>query len=698
MSPHLLSLFYCKNAATNMLNIISYALIVIFLLMLFMTPVGLCLLLASPFWTVGMEVVFYFVEHHYPGKVVAAVSAVVAVLFAVIVRFIWVVLLLQGGPANDEEAVSAGHRVIHSTAAGKYDGQPKEAPGADDLAVVARSSLSANRSRIGHSNPEYPSLVGGSRPNLRLLEKDVDSADLLSSKPRMPEGGDAYAHHSRLYSYATLACDVCIAATAAAVDKEFRGLAVPCTCGVAHASVCSFEVDSRHGSPSGVTACSTGVSDGAFVASAANVADMMGAVDAPSVSGSCVPCTADPLGEVSAGMPSAAAIGADAVEGVVATDGSDNAGVSALSGAAGDLGAGSAGTLVISASAATGASGAFLVRLLAPSFGSVLGSKRCIEDEDCASGSVAQVQAKKRKVAPLGDVACFSRAILEDPAAVASGNSAFGANPVLSSGGIISTATASINDDPMDICVPPSSLPLCPSAMDVDSIAACLDSATTPTTAMDLDHYHLNRNVWEPTAMDISTDDVSFLPPVCDALTASSTAAITMSTLSAATRTTLVGSMPTTFSAATTAQRRHIAHVRAPSELRRAAIFNAARQQQQQQPATAHTSSSTASSFPAHVTISNAATAMATLAASADTNSNATHSSKAVSATATVNDDCSSIKTDEAAKNNTATSSTPNRLELEEFDLDPTEILDPKDYPKENHEYDEFDGFDFSSQ
>ncbi|KAL9540041.1 hypothetical protein MBANPS3_009911 [Mucor bainieri] len=629
-----------------MLNIISYALIVIFLLMLFMTPVGLCLLLASPFWTV-----------------VAAVSAVVAVLFAVIVRFIWVVLLLQGGSAKDEKAVSAGHRVIDFTAAGKYDGQPKEAPGADDLAVVSRFSPSANRSRIGHSNPEYPSLVGGSRSNLRLLEKDVDSAGLFSSKPRMPEGGDVCAHHDRLSSYATLARDVCIAATAAAVDKEFRGLAVPCTCSVAHASVCSFEVDSRHCSPSGVTACSTGVSDGPFVASAANVADMMGAVDAPSVGGSCVPGTADPLGEAFAGLPSAAAIGAT-----------------------GDLGAGSAGTLVVSGSAASGdavdkgtpnsgdapsagvatfggASGASLVRLLAPSLGSVLGSKRCVEDENVGVGCVSHVQAKKQKLAPLGDGACFTHTTVGVPAAVAFGFGAFGAalTPV---GGIAINATTV--DDPMDVCVPTSSPPLCPTAMDVDFTAA--------TTPMDLDDSNFDPIAWEPSAMDISADGgLFFLPPVYAASTASPNAAITATSSSAATATTTTtsnGSTPA-ISAATSAQRRRIARVRAPSELRRAAIFNAARQHQQQAASTTHTSSCAASTTVETATT----TATAPVAASADTAST-TSSINAVS---------------------TATSSSP-RLELEEFDLDPAEILDPNEYPKANGKYDEFEGFDFSPE
>ncbi|KAL9536953.1 hypothetical protein MBANPS3_012220 [Mucor bainieri] len=659
MNPHLLSLFYRKNAATNMLNYISYAIITLALLMFFMTPVGLCLLLASPFWTVGMDVVFYFV--------VSAVLAVVAVLFAVIVRFIWVVLLLQGGSAKDEEAVSAGHRVIDFTAAGKYDDQPKEAPGADDLVVVSRSSPSANRSRIGHSNPEYPSLVGGSRSNLRLLEKDVDSAGLFSSKPRMPEGGDAYAHHSRLSSYATLARDVCIAATAAAVDKEFRGLAVPCTCGVAHASARSFEVDSRRCSPSGVTACSTGVSDGAFVASAANVADMMGAVDAPSVGGSCVAGAADPLGEASAGMPSAAAIGAT-----------------------GDLGAGSAGTLVVSGSAASGdamnkgtpilgdapsagiaargASDASLVRRLAPSLGSVLGSKRCIEDENVGLGYASHVQAKKQKVAPLGDGAWFTHATVGVPAAVPSGFGAFGAAlaPV---GGIVTGATTV--DDPMDICVPTSSPPLCPIAMDVDVTAA--------TTPMDLDDNNFDPIAWEPSAMDISADgDLFFLPPVYAASTASPTAVMTTTTFltpmpaAEATTTTTSDSSTPTIPAATPAPRRRIARARVPSELRRAAILNAARQHSQQAASTTHTTGSCAASTTVETSTT---TATAPVAASADTASTAS-STNAV---------C------------TTTSSTP-RLELEEFDLDPVEILDPNEYPKPNGEYDEFEGFDFSSE
>ncbi|KAL9536568.1 hypothetical protein MBANPS3_012556, partial [Mucor bainieri] len=87
-----------------MLDFISSAVIVLALLVLFLTPVGVCLLLASPFWAMGMDIVLYFVDHQYPDKVIAAVSAVVAILFVGIVRFIWVVLLLQGAPTQDDEA------------------------------------------------------------------------------------------------------------------------------------------------------------------------------------------------------------------------------------------------------------------------------------------------------------------------------------------------------------------------------------------------------------------------------------------------------------------------------------------------------------------------------------------------------------------------------------------------------------------
>ncbi|KAL9537547.1 hypothetical protein MBANPS3_011683 [Mucor bainieri] len=675
MNPHLLSLFYCKNAATNMLNIISYALIVICLLMLFMTPVGLCLLLASPFWTV-----------------VAAVSAVVAVLFAVIVRFIWVVLLLQGGFAKDEEAVSVGHRVIAITA-GKYDGQSKEAPRADDLAVVSRSSLSANGSRLGHSYPEYPSLVGGSRSHLRLLENDEDSAGLFSSKPRMPEGRDACACQNRLSWDATFARDVRIAAVAAAVNKEFRGLAVPCTCGVVRASVRSFEVDCRHGSPSGVTASSrsTGLSDGAFVASATNAADMMGAVDASSASG-CVPGAADPLGEAVSGVPSAAAC-SDAEDGV--TNNVDSAVLSgAMSGSTWSLGAGLSGALAsvdaafgdtdgngapaLGVPAPTGiassgaAACASLVHLVAPTFGSRLGAKRSM-DEDSVVGRFGRQQAKKRKVASRGEGALLCRPNWKNyPAAVFSGASAADA-------------------DWMDICLPSSPPSPLMTPMDLDSLASPFPSAAEDAVSpapMDLEMANAATLMGGSSAMNAFAGG---LPPSFSAASRTSTfagAAITRATTTgapaaffAATASRLLGSRPRGRLAA-----RH----------RRATYYTAAQNEQLAASTTptativAVTASSSATTTTAalYTTMPATATIAATSAGSSNTAGGADNKTTGARTT--------EVSVQDLNTNNTAP---PARLvELEEFDLDPVEILDPNDYPKANTEYDEFDGFDFSAE
>lgn len=435
-----------------MFSLISFALIALALLMLFMTPVGVCLLLASSFWTAGMDIVFYFVDDQYPDKVIVVVSAITGALFVAIVRFIWVVLLLQGGSTQGDEAVSAACRVI--AAAGKFDGQSNEALAASDLAVVISCpSSSVSCSGSNHGRCEYGVLVGGPScgPSSILTESGESSADLSFDESRMPEvKGEACRKYAKNLEIASN-CDSPILSV------------------VGHELVVSVPSASR----------STIHSVGAFVASAAKVAGMMEAVDA-SV-GVSRNASVDPLGDAFSLPSTAADSGADSgVATAVCYGDADSVAVTCNNdanvgtvGSASGIGAGSADTLVVSGAASSDAisygasvlgavissvtfgeafSSRALVHSAAPaSFSAAIGSmKRMCDENDAFCGR--SEQAKKRKViSPLCDGAPLLRATLEARAIAA-----------LARAGLMGDETTSTaTTDLMDVCasspLPPSS-------------------------------------------------------------------------------------------------------------------------------------------------------------------------------------------------------------------------------------------------
>ncbi|KAL9536657.1 hypothetical protein MBANPS3_012475, partial [Mucor bainieri] len=649
-----------------MINVISFAVIVLALLLLFLTPVGLCLLLASPFWTVGMEIVFHFVDNQYPGKVVAAVSAVVAILFVGIVRFIWVVLLLQGAPAQDDEAVSAGHRHVSAgVASGKFG-----------------SSSSVNCSRFDHSHHEYRSLVGGACPSLTSPENDEDSAGLFSDKSRMNKVEEGAAACERIPNATMLASDArrlpLSALNAAAVDKESRGLAVPRADGVANASVHSPQVDGCRDSPSGVTAGSTGLSDGAFVASAAHVAGMTEAVDASCPVGGCrVAGPAEPFGNAVASVPSAAAF-SGAEDGVAAATCSsrDAHAVGALGGASGTC-AGSAGATVLGATtfgdakavggsvlgaassgvAFAGArSRAWLVPPFARSFGgavsaSLLGVKRSSDVE--LPAFAGQKQAKKRRVVSAND----GSFLLPRPM-LGVGTAAVSVLGGTAAAAATTTATTEVND------------PWLTAAMDLDTpldFAASSDmecdveEPIVATDDMDLDDPSMaSPMLWEPllAMANPSVASPGSLPSVSAAtMTAAPSAVLASASASAA---------------LTTAEPRRIARPRGPSAHRRLAASAIVAAQQHQQAAAA---SSTSTVRDAQVLSAAAATTPTTpiaapaIAAEIATTTTTTTTAAATSSTAANN-------TSDSQHNSDDLSDPAQRPQVEDFGFNAEEILE----------------------
>ncbi|CEP09537.1 hypothetical protein, partial, partial [Parasitella parasitica] len=88
-----------------MSSLIINAFLAVILMIMLCTRTGLCILLVSPAWSMGWDVVFYFVDRDYPGKVVASAFVVVAALFAVYARVLW--CMFDTAPQHDDR-ISAG--------------------------------------------------------------------------------------------------------------------------------------------------------------------------------------------------------------------------------------------------------------------------------------------------------------------------------------------------------------------------------------------------------------------------------------------------------------------------------------------------------------------------------------------------------------------------------------------------------------
>ncbi|KAK4518323.1 uncharacterized protein ATC70_001676 [Mucor velutinosus] len=499
-----------------MFSLISSALIALALLMFFMTPVGLCLLLASPFWTVGMDVVFYFVDNQYPDTIVAVVSAVVALLLIIVVRFIWRVLLLQGGPYPGDEAVVVAYPVS-AAVAGKY-GMSFDALVADEAASLSSSSVSG--SRPNQAPHEYRFSVGGSVivtcPLLVSPESDAVSADLSLDESRMPEVEDeTYCKHAKGLKVASN-CD----SPALPVDRKLVFL-----------SSAFRSID---------------FSDGTFVASASNVTETMNALDAV-VGGSCVP-DANPSGEAAGNSSTtdsgadndfvAAACCGDTLVGTVRGTCDTSVGFSDAiinSATSGDVQTDVAPVVGAVVSVDVAADGASFASLVCPfvlsssrTDGDLIPGKKRLSDGDFAL-CADQEQAKKRKVATIAESSLLP-VFLEATATASAGAIC---------AGTVTTPAPTV--EPMDICVPSHPMP-----MDIDSPAALLSDdmdvlvdfpgASTSshlmvlnpmpsTTAMDVDPYGLCSPVCQPLAMDWAADDGDLFSFGLPAATVASSAA-----------------------------------------------------------------------------------------------------------------------------------------------------------------------------
>ncbi|KAK4521119.1 DNA replication protein psf2 [Mucor velutinosus] len=515
-----------------MFSLISSALIALALLMFFMTPVGLCLLLASPFWTVGMDVVFYFVDNQYPDTIVAVVSAVVALLLIIVVRFIWRVLLLQGGPYPGDEAVVVAYPVS-AAVAGKY-GMSFDALVADEAASLSSSSVSG--SRPNQAPHEYRFSVGGSVivtcPLLVSPESDAVSADLSLDESRMPEVEDeTYCKHAKGLKVASN-CD----SPALPVDRKLVFL-----------SSAFRSID---------------FSDGTFVASASNVTETMNALDAV-VGGSCVP-DANPSGEA-AGNSSTTDSGAD--NDFVAAACCGDTLVGTVRGTC-DTSVGFSDAIINSATSGdVQTDGASFASLVCPfvlsssrADGDLIPGKKRLSDGDFAL-CAHQEQAKKRKVAAIAESSLLP-VFLEASATASAGAIC---------AGTVTTPAPTV--EPMDICVPSHPMPMdidSPAALvsdDMDDVLVDFPGASTSshlmvlnlvpsTTAMDVDPYGLCSPVCQPFAMDWATDDGDLFSFGLPAATVASTAAPPLT-------------------ASTPAERRVIARPRGPSSaLRRQMLTN----------------------------------------------------------------------------------------------------------------------------
>ncbi|KAF1801408.1 hypothetical protein V8B55DRAFT_1565846 [Mucor lusitanicus] len=606
-----------------------------------------------------MDIVFYFVDDQYPDKVIVVVSAITGALFVAIVRFIWVVLLLQGGSTQGDEAVSAACRVI--AAAGKFDGQSNEALAASDLAVVISCpSSSVSCSGSNHGRCEYGVLVGGPScgPSSILTESGESSADLSFDESRMPEvKGEACRKYAKNLEIASN-CDSPILSV------------------VGHELVVSVPSASR----------STIHSVGAFVASAAKVAGMMEAVDA-SV-GVSRNASVDPLGDAFSLPSTAADSGADSgVATAVCYGDADSVAVTCNNdanvgtvGSASGIGAGSADTLVVSGAASSDAisygasvlgavissvtfgeafSSRALVHSAAPaSFSAAIGSmKRMCDENDAFCGR--SEQAKKRKViSPLCDGAPLLRATLEARAIAAL------ARAGLMGDETTSTATTDLMDvyqTDMDLSV---DVPILPTVMELDN--GNLVGLSPPVA-------------WQPSPMIFEADSLfpspaGTTPPAADSSTNNQAAARTISNAVATT---------TTITTATTIETttRRIARPRGPLSMRSRRV-----------------ASNTGSHFKQQAATSSAtAITSAVIATVASSNNPVDGPSSNAAKQTTEGLENSKSTNNNVASNNIPGSTLPPTLQLEDFfHLDQAEILDPKEYPEENNEYDEFEGFDFT--
>ncbi|CAO3636784.1 unnamed protein product [Mucor fragilis] len=620
-------------------------------------------------------------DRQYPDKVVAVVSAAVAIFFVCIVRLVWSMLYPFGDASLDNEAVCAAHHVAPA-AARKY-GMSHQ----DPLVESASSfSSSVSGSRPNHTPYEYRAPVDGSAlvasPSLIIPESNAVFA--ISSFMDELRKSDVEKIAYRMYAYKNVENASNCVSRFLPVEKQLA--AVPYPAAVADASAdASWRSDLAESSNVSLSsACrSTGISDnGAFAVSASNVTDMTKAVDA-AVSLSRVAGT-DFLGDDASIPSTTACFGAEIVVVAALCCGYTNAGTSGnatLTDDAPVLGA-------VSSSGVTfpgASSSAALVFPVLPTASICTIRGPCVSMKRCSDWEFAlfahQEHAKKyKKIVPVIRHDSFLPVNLEVS------DNASGFDPTTKA---------------MEIC-PPSPMLLDSACSAVEFMEICPQSPTLIGVAspavkpMDYSNDEFASSlVPEASPMDITAVGLlSFgLLPVNTTLTAASSEALLTATASIST------AASTTVSTTTTS--RCIAYPRARSGLRRPTGYMSVAQHRL---ATYTTTPAASPCAAAATTLSPTIAANTTIVAAATTTTATPIAAKTVSLSTVEkttqvnqNSETATIKNNKGSdENQLQDTETTTEVELEECSLDPKEILDPNEYPVENYEYDEFEEFDFT--
>lgn len=98
-----------------MSSLIASAFSIVLMMFLFLTPVGQCILLVSPFWPVAWSIIFFVVEDDYSASVVAITVVVVLGLYALLIFKIWKVVTFSNGRNSCDSLPSCGNNNAQSS-------------------------------------------------------------------------------------------------------------------------------------------------------------------------------------------------------------------------------------------------------------------------------------------------------------------------------------------------------------------------------------------------------------------------------------------------------------------------------------------------------------------------------------------------------------------------------------------------------